>query len=162
MSVGPILVGFFHFFAPRWVLDEFWGGFGGQDGTKSLQKSIFKSIKKLFTFQIALGIDFGRFWAPTWTPKRPRIPSWTHLEAILERKSKKIQPKWGPNSSLSTNMSPKTPKVAPGRPHVPHFHWFLIDFWWIFDTIFIDLCLIFYKSLMGFWYSLHWFLLDLS
>ena len=58
-------------------LHRFWsqlgsilGGFGGprwgQVGTKSLQKSIFKSIKKMIIFLIALGTDFDRFWAPTW------------------------------------------------------------------------------------------------
>ena len=40
------------------LLASFFGGFGLQDGTKSLQKAILKSIKKLITFHIALGIDF--------------------------------------------------------------------------------------------------------
>ena len=51
-QLGSILVGFW---GPRW----------GHAGTKSFQKSIFKSIKKMFIFLIALGIDFDRFWAPT-------------------------------------------------------------------------------------------------
>ena len=77
-------------------------------------------------FLTSFFIDFYPNLAPTWpqlgpnlasksTPKLIQDPSWSE-------KVKKIQPKWGPNSSLSTNMSPKTPKVAPRRPHVPHFH----------------------------------------
>ena len=46
-----------------------WGAKLGQDGTKSLQKSIFKLIKKIITFWIALGIDFYGFWPPTWPPR---------------------------------------------------------------------------------------------
>ena len=99
-------------------------------------------------FLTSFFIDFYPNLAPTWPQLGPQIHPKTHPRAILEQKVKKIQPKWGPNSSLSTNMSPKTPKVAPGRPHGPHFHWFLIDFWWIFDTIFIDLRLIFYWFLI--------------
>ena len=52
---------------PTWLhFGRVWGAKLGQDGTKSLQKSIFKLIKKIITFRIALGIDFYRFWPPTW------------------------------------------------------------------------------------------------
>ena len=55
--------------APTWLhFGRFWEPKWGQVGTKLLQNSIFKSIKKLITFQIALGTDFDRFWAPKWAP----------------------------------------------------------------------------------------------
>ena len=121
----------------------------------SLQ-DVFKMQSFFHSFLASFFIDFYPNLAPTWsqlgpnlasksTPKFIQDPSWSD-------KVKKIQPKWGPNSSLSTNMSPKTPKVAPGRPHVPHFHWFLIDFWWIFDTIFID----FFSFFIYFWSHVNW------
>ena len=50
-QLGTILGGFWQ---PRW----------GQVGTKSLQKSIFKTIKKMITFWIASRSIFDRFWAP--------------------------------------------------------------------------------------------------
>ena len=55
------------------ILGGVWGPRWGQVGTKSLQKSIFKSMINMIAFQIALGTDFDRFWAPTWSPNRPRI-----------------------------------------------------------------------------------------
>ena len=60
------------------ILGGFWTSRWGQVGTKSLQKSIFKSMTKMIAFQIALGTDFDRFWAPTWSPNRPR---YSHLGA---------------------------------------------------------------------------------
>ena len=42
-----------------WVWEPRWG----QVGTKSLQKSIFKTIKKMITFRIASRSIFGWFWA---------------------------------------------------------------------------------------------------
>ena len=55
---------------PTWLhFGRVWGAKLGQDGTKSLQKSIFKSIKKIITFRIALGMDVYRFWPPTWPPR---------------------------------------------------------------------------------------------
>ena len=57
-------------FAPLW---HNLGGFGrprwGQDGTKSFQKLISKSIKKMITFRIALETNFERFGDPTWPPR---------------------------------------------------------------------------------------------
>ena len=44
------------------ILEGFGGSRWGQVGTKSHPTSIFKSIKKMITFWIALGTDFDRFW----------------------------------------------------------------------------------------------------
>ena len=59
--------------APFWsqlgtILGGFWQPRWGQVGTKSLQKSIFKTIKKMITFWIASRSIFDRFWAPKWPP----------------------------------------------------------------------------------------------
>ena len=103
---------FFHFFGPRWLQDAF--------------KMPSRCNLFFILFLTSFFIDFYPNLAPTWpqlgpnlapksTPKPIQEPSWSE-------KVKKIRLKWGPNSSLSTNMSPKTPKVAPGCPHVRHFH----------------------------------------
>ena len=49
-------------------LGGFWGPRWSQDGTKSLQLSIFKTIKKMITFWIASRSIFDRFWIPKWLP----------------------------------------------------------------------------------------------
>ena len=54
--------------APFWtqlgtILGGFWEPRWGQVGTKSLQKSIFKKIKKMITFRIASRSIFGGFGA---------------------------------------------------------------------------------------------------
>ena len=139
-------------FAPN--LAPFWKVFGGQDGAKFAPRCLQDAIFFFILFLASFFIDFYPNLAPTWPQLGPNLASKSTPKFIQDpfwsEKVKKIQPKWGPNSSLSTNMSPKTPKVAPGRPHVPHFHWFLIDFWWIFDTIFIDFCWISYWFLIPF------------
>ena len=64
---------FFNFFAPRWVLDEFWGGFGGQVGAKLGpswdqigikidKKSIQKSIMFLISVKMDLSWILDGFW----------------------------------------------------------------------------------------------------
>ena len=45
-------------------LGGFWGPRWSQDGTKSLQQSIFKTIKKMITFWIASRSIFDRSWEP--------------------------------------------------------------------------------------------------
>ena len=50
------------------ILGGLWGPRWSQDGTKSLQQSIFKTIKKMITFWIASRSIFDRFWEPKWLP----------------------------------------------------------------------------------------------
>ena len=88
------------------ILGRFWGLRWSQVGTKSFQKSIFKSITKIIAFQIALGTDFDRFWAPTWSPNRPRI---SHIGA-----NSGPRPPQDP-SKTSQNPLKSSPKSIPNR-----------------------------------------------
>ena len=51
------------------ILGKFWGSRWSQDDTKSLHKSIPKSIEHMITLWIASRSIFDRFWAPTWPPR---------------------------------------------------------------------------------------------
>ena len=131
-------------------LDRFWNQLGsilgglwelswGQVGTKSLQKSIPKMIKKAITFSMASGLIFDRFWHPTWLPRGgPRIdfsrflslsgPSWGHLVAKMATRCPKIAqvaPMRSQNASqealLRSNwrrLAPSWPKLAPSWPEL--------------------------------------------
>ena len=88
--------------APFWsqlgtILGGFWQPRWGQVGTKSLQKSIFKTIKKMITFWIASRSIFDRFWAPTWGvqggPLGVRRATFSPLEPLLEPRCAKDPPK---------------------------------------------------------------------
>ena len=95
-------------------LHRFWsqlgsilGGFGepswSQVGTKSLQKSIPKVIKKTITFSMASGWIFNRFWPPTWLPRGgPRID--------FSRSWGLLGPPWG---HLGAKMAPRPPQTPP-------------------------------------------------
>ena len=88
------------------ILERFWGSRWSQDGTKSLQKSIQKSFRKMITFWIASTSIFDRFWAPTWTPRGV-----TDLY-FLDNFSL-----WGPSWAQEP---PKTPSKRPlGTPKTP-------------------------------------------
>ena len=51
------------------ILARFWEPCWDQLGTKSLQKSVHKMVRKIITIWMASGSTFDRFWAPTWRPK---------------------------------------------------------------------------------------------
>ena len=111
------------------ILHPTWLHFGRFLEVKMEPNSLQDVFKMQSFFHSFFDIVFYLFFpnlAPTWpqlgpnlapksTPKLIQDPSWSE-------KVKKVRPKWGPNSSLSTNMSPNTPKVVPGRSHGPHFH----------------------------------------
>ena len=61
-------------------LAPFWEGFGSQVGTKSLPKSMHKDIKKMITFWIALGTDFGLQHGPVGGEKR--VPFWASFSLL--------------------------------------------------------------------------------
>ena len=63
-------------------------------------------MTKMIAFQIALGTDFDRFWAPTWSPNRPRI---SHIGA-------KIGPR-PPQDPSKTSQNPlkSSPKSIQNR-----------------------------------------------
>ena len=98
---------FFHFFAPRWVLDEFWGGFGGQVGAK-LGPS---------WGQVGIKIDKKRCQKKN----EKKIASWRHLGANLA-------PSWPPkNSQNGAKLGAKSIQV---------WCWFESCFWKDFGIIF--------------------------
>ena len=122
--------------APFWsqlgtILGGFWEPRWGQVGTKSLQKSIFKTIKKMITFWIASRSIFDRFGAPNGPQKGV-----TDLY-ILEH--------FGLLGSLGPKMGQDGPKTPPRRPPAP----ILDDFdpqlgrfrsptWWILGLNLMD------------------------
>ena len=79
------------------ILGRFWASRWSQDGTKSLPKSIQKSIEKTATFWIAPRSIFDRFWAPTWGvqggPLGVRRATFSPLEPLLEPRCAKDPPK---------------------------------------------------------------------
>ena len=96
----PNLHRFWSQLGPIW--GRFWEPTGGQVGTKSLQNSIPKVIKKMITFRIALGTDFDGFWAPTWPPKAETNLWFLEHFGLLG-------PSWGQDP-------PKTPQELPRHP----------------------------------------------
>ena len=102
------------------ILEPTWLHFGRVLGskmrpswTKSLQKSIFKSIRKIIMFRIALGTDFSRFWAPTWLPRGgPRNHFWRFF-GLLEPSWGQDGPKTLPRAHKSPQDPPKTPPRGP-------------------------------------------------
>ena len=79
------------------ILRRLWGSRWSQDGTKSLQQSIQKTITKMITFWIASRSIFDRFWAPTWGVQRgPFVvcrATFSPLEPLLEPECAKALPK---------------------------------------------------------------------
>ncbi len=76
------------FWVPRW----------GQVRSKSLQKSIFKSMIKKIAFQNALGADFGGFGTPFGSQDRPQNP---HLGAKIGPRPPNLEPRWARDLQLA-------------------------------------------------------------
>ena len=119
------------------ILGRFSGPRCGQVGTKSLQKSIFKCIRKMTTFRIALGTNFDRFWAPTWPPRGVTFvykfdhlrflgPTWGHLGA-------KMAPR-------PTQDPPRPLQEAPKTNFRPQAHGFWGSNWLDLGSIWVDVC----------------------
>ena len=104
---APFWLDFFHFFAPRWVLDEFWGGFGGQVGAK-LGPS---------WGQVGIKIDKKRCQKKN----EKKIASWRHLGANLA-------PSWPPKTSQNG--------AKLGAKSIQVWCWFESCFWKDFGIIF--------------------------
>ena len=113
-----------------WIqLGPIWGGFGGprwdQVGTKSLQKSIFKTIKKTITSRIALGTDFDRFQAPTWPPRGvtfiDRFPLFWFLG-----------PSWRQDDAKTPQEAPRGAQDSLQDRFWNHLGGFLVDFLLVF------------------------------
>ena len=105
-----------------------WGSRWSQDGTKSLQKSIPKSIKKMINFWIAPTSIFDRFWAPTWGVQGgPFVvcrATFSPLEHLLEPRCAKDPPR-----------SPKTPARRLLGAIVEDFDPQHVGFWKDFGTL---------------------------
>ena len=85
------------------ILGGFWEPSWSQVGTKSLQKSIPKVIKKTITISMASGWIFDRFWPPTCLPRGgPRID--------FSRSWGLLGPPWG---HLGAKMAPRPPQTPP-------------------------------------------------
>ena len=84
------------------ILGGFWRSRWGQDGTKSLQKSIPKTIQKNIIFLIAPRSIFERFWGPSWPPIGETNLSILEIFSILE-------PSW----------AQEPPKIPPRGPQDP-------------------------------------------
>ena len=100
MDVGSIFIDFRTNLAL--FLEGFRGSRWGQDGTKSLQKSIPKTIQKKIIFLIAPRSIFERFWSPNWPPIGETNLSILEIFSILE-------PSW----------AQEPPKIPPRVPQDP-------------------------------------------
>ena len=133
---APFWLDFFHFCAPRWLVDGFWAGFGGQVGAK-----LGPSLR-----QVGIKIDKKRC-QKIMKQKYILKASWRHLEAILERKSQKNQTKMGPKLITFNQHEPKYPQSRPRMPPRNSFSLifdrFLMDFQYYFHRLLLDFSLIF-------------------
>ena len=99
------------------ILGRFWKPKWGQDGTKSLQKSILESIKKTITPRVALGTNFERFWAPTWPPRGVTfVYKFEHLKVLV--------PSWAPRPTQDLPRPPRPSQEPPKTNFRPQVHRF--------------------------------------
>ena len=98
---------------PTWLhFGRVLGGDGSQVGTKSLQKSIQRMIKKMITFWMALETDFDQFWLQLGGVKRgPLEAQFLTFFALGPH----LSWSWPPNPPMTPPRSLLDPPRTPPR-----------------------------------------------
>ena len=105
--------------------------FAFQNPPKSFRNLIPRGIQKLIDF----GFDFWSIWAPCWEP------SWSHVAHQDAPKTPPRRPKTPPRRPTKLSRRPqdtKTPSRGPKTPPRWDLGRFFMDFWWMFNSFWVD------------------------